>query len=179
MNIYISWQSLSRELILGMVNYGVIFCSFSEVKLTTNLAIYSKHVIWLYCICMHCERNLIQTIYSSPHVFIILICWKNLNSSFRGFQIYNSVLSVVITMLYIRFSDLYSTYNWESVPFTNNFAFPMLPPLGNHPLSCSLFQWICLFLPPSLLPSLPYFLIFFQSFFLPLSFFLLNYPFKW
>ena len=123
--------------------------------------------------------------YSSRHIFIILFCWENLNSSFREFQVYSSVLSMIITQLYIRFSDLYSTYNWEFVPFTNNFAFPTLPSgFGNHPLSCSLFLWIWLFLPSSLLPSLPYFLLFLFCFvlfsvFLSASFFLLNSPFKW
>ena len=170
-------DSLSRELILGMVYYGVIFCSFSEVKLTTNLAIYSKRVIWLYYLCMHCERNLIQTAYSSPHVFIILICWENLNSSFRGFQVYNSVLSMAITMLYIRFSDLYSTYNWEFVPLQLCIPHATIP---WQPSIILLFVSMNLPLPSSLPPSLsPLLSFFFFSVFLSASFFLLNYPFKW
>ena len=64
--------------------------------------------------------------------------------SFSNFQIYNTVLLTVVTMLYIISPQTYLSYNWKFVPFDH--LHPMSPLLRLwKPLIWSLFLWVCFF----------------------------------
>ena len=53
--------------------------------------------------------------------------------SLSKFQLYNVVLSAIVTMLHIRSSDLIHLYSWKFIyPFISLSLFPLIPAPGNY-----------------------------------------------
>ena len=75
---------------------------------------------------------------SQAHAFVDVVLVKALKSySLSEFQLYNRVLSTVVTVVYLRSSD--SCHNWTSIPFTNLPA-SILHPQPWQPLFYSCFH---------------------------------------
>lgn len=106
-------------LFLFIVNCLILSISSALLRYTWQIKVYLKCTMWWFEIHIHCERILTiklthPSLYIFTFFFLFLVRTLKLYS-FSKFQLYNTILSTVVTMLYIRCSDF--THHWEFVPF--------------------------------------------------------------
>ena len=82
---------------------------------------------WWFDTYLHCERistiRLINTFIIS-HIYLFNFWWEHFKfSSHSKFQLYNMVLSAVVTILYIRSSNFIHLITKSLYPFTNSSYF--------------------------------------------------------
>ena len=124
------WATYSLCPILLFSLYDPLFPRFVEIQLISQIVRYLKGTMW-----------------PSPQVFIFLspCVWEHLSSTlFNKYQADNTVLSAIVTMLFIRSSDLSHLITESLYPFTNPFLFPPIPSSWQPPFY-SLFLRIQLF----------------------------------
>ena len=63
--------------------------------------------------------------------------------SLSHFQVYNTVLLTVVTMLYFRFTEFNPSSNWKFLPFDQHLISPMLQPLAT--INLPFFLWVLIY----------------------------------
>lgn len=92
-----------------------IYCAMMAITSPVNISITSQSHWVLCCVCM-------------------CVCWEHLRFTFINFQVYNTVLLTVITMLYLWSPELTHLKTESLYPLTNTSPFPPSPSLWQPPI---------------------------------------------
>ena len=122
---------------------------FMEVKFTNKIVRYLKYTMWWFGIYMYTlwkdfPIQLLTCPYIISHIYFCVCVLGNIFQfcSHSKFQLHNAALSIIVTMLFITYSDLVYLNNWKFVLFIPPpiASSACLLPIGNH--FATLFLWV-------------------------------------
>ena len=127
---------------------------FGYLFLTNKNCLYLRYTVWCFDICIHCEvtatvrQTNVSITFHSYHFFNVCVL-RIFVIYFRSkFQVYNTLVLTIVSMLYIRPPELISFITEKIYPLIHMSLFPYPPGSGNHHsnnlLSLIFFKKICI-----------------------------------